>query len=85
MDIARYTVYMEVINIWKELFHNNIAYHIMSYIGPHPLADIIRPHINNGITSFNDITYDYCNYHLSRHNEDASSSQYLNRNVIETQ
>ena len=35
---------MEVITTLKELFPNNIAHHIMSYTGPHPLAAIIQAH-----------------------------------------
>ena len=33
---------MDMINILKERFPSNIAYHIMSYAGPHPVAAIIQ-------------------------------------------
>ena len=33
-----------MVNILKERFPSNIAYHIMSYAGPHPVAAIIQEH-----------------------------------------
>jgi len=37
-------IYMEMITTLKELFPGNIAYHIMSYTGPHPRAARIQAH-----------------------------------------
>ena len=31
-----------MITIWKEQLPSNIAYHIMNYVGPHPIAAIMQ-------------------------------------------
>ena len=35
---------MEMMNILKERFPSNIAYQIMSDVGPHPVAAILQEH-----------------------------------------
>ena len=71
-----------MLDILQELFHSNIAYHVVNYLGRQHLADIIQPQINNK-GNLNIIRYDICKYHASRHNEDELSTQYWNRVVIE--
>ena len=71
-----------MIDILQELFHSNITYHVMRYLGPHHLAGIMKPQINNE-GPFNVIRYDTCKYHRSRHCESELSSQYWDLNVIE--
>ena len=71
-----------MVDILQELFHNNTAYHVSNYIGPHHLADIMKRRINNE-GSLHVSRYYYCKYHLSRHCEGELSSQYLDRTVIE--
>ena len=66
----------------QELFHSNIAYHVMCYLGPHHLAGIMKPQISDEGPS-NAIRYDTCKYHVSRHSENQFNSHYWNRLVIE--
>ena len=72
-----------MIDILQELFHNNIAYHVTRYLGPHHLAGIMKPQISNE-GQFNAIRYDTCKYNVPRHRENELSSHYWNRLVIET-
>ena len=71
-----------VIGRLRELFHSNIAYHAMRYLGPHHLAGIMKPQSSNK-GPFNVLGYDICKYHTSRHCESELSSQYWDLNVIE--
>ena len=57
-----------MIDILQELFHSNVAYHVMRYLSPHHLAGIMKPQISNE-GPLNAIRYDTCKYHVSRHSE----------------
>ena len=48
-----------MIDILQELFHNNIAYNVMCYLGPHHLVGIMKPQISNE-KHLNAIRYDSC-------------------------
>jgi len=71
-----------VIDILHELFHGNIAYHVVRYLGPHHLAGIMKPQTSNE-GQFNEIRYGTCKYHGSSHRENELSSHYWNRLVID--
>ena len=63
----------------KELI--NLIFRFLS----HPVADIIKPQLNNDDRYFTEIKYAYCKYDLSRHHENEICSNDWDRNVIKIQ